>query len=69
MGERIREALFVLKQCMKEDKYYAYSWFANIAMTIEDCDVRREQAQEAAKRIMKLCYDVDMDEVIEIFKP
>lgn len=65
----VSEAFEVLKEAMKNDPAYAYSWHANIAMAMYDefpsvfwlpCDEKlHEIANEGATRFMKRAFDVE----------
>ena len=55
----IEKAMETLKQAMKEDYGYAWSWHCNIAVMAQDAGADHEVANEGASRFMKLAFDVD----------
>lgn len=61
-----------LRQLIRQDEDYAWSWHCNIAMAFVDemstytvdglsQDLIHEAANNAAKNFMKTCFDVDID--------
>lgn len=65
MSNEVKEAMDVIKQAMKDDPAYAYSWHANIAMMCHDSIEGMAHGEsvrtgnEAARRFMKLCFGVE----------
>ena len=67
MGDTVKEAFDTLKQAMKDDPSFAYSWHCNVAMMCHDAilnfdgqvDFAHQVGNDAASRFMKLCFDVE----------
>ena len=62
---RIRAGLVVspldaLKKALTDDPEYAWSWHCNIAMASHDEGLSKPEANRAAARFMKNCFDIDM---------
>ena len=61
----IKQAMNRLKQAMKDEPDYAYSWHANIAMSVYDSsdgichDHAHTLGNDAASRFMKLYFDAE----------
>lgn len=49
-----------LKESMKNDEMYAWSWHCNIAMAAYDEGMEHKAANKAAARFMKLAFDFDV---------
>jgi len=49
-----------LKNAIKQDDDYAWTWFCNIAMPMQDQGITHQKANESAASIMKLFFDVDI---------
>jgi len=52
----IAEAMERLSQAMKEEPDYKIGWFHNLSVTIQDCGVDKETADEAARRFLNLAF-------------
>lgn len=63
MSEKIKNAIETLEKAMKEDDYYAMSWYANIAVRIQDEGIDHKTANLAADRIMQGCFNIDMNDL------
>lgn len=56
---RIRAAFEVLKDAMRDDPGYAWSWHCNIAMAAIDEGAPHDSGNAAAARFMQMCFGVD----------
>lgn len=63
-----KDALDFLKNSMEKDADFAFVWYANICMMIKDAGADYKVAEEAADRIMRLCFSIDMNKVREALK-
>ncbi len=57
-----KEARETLQAAMRDDPAYAWSWHCNIAMCVKDEGVDHAIANRAAKRFMKLAFDIETKE-------
>lgn len=54
-----------LKEMMKADRSFAWTWLCNIAACIQDEGVSHEVANRAAARFLKTAFDVDVTDSFE----
>ena len=59
MKTKVEEAMDVLKQAMKDDPDYAWSWHCNIAVMMQDVGVSHTVSNKGAANFMRLAFDVD----------
>lgn len=59
MSDKTKEAFETLKQAMKDDPEYAWSWHCNIAVMCRDAGATHNVSNDGAARFMKLCFGVD----------
>ena len=55
----LAEAFYRLRDEVRADQDYAWSWHCNIAMAAQDEGVDHETANKAANRFMQMCFGVD----------
>ena len=55
----LAEAFYRLRDEVRADQDYAWSWHCNIAMAAQDEGVDHETANKAANRFMQICFGVD----------
>jgi hypothetical protein len=53
------EAMNVIRQAMREDPGYAWTWHCNIACLLLDEGVAHDRANDRASGFMKLAFDVE----------
>ena len=58
-----KDALDHIKLAMDRDADFAFVWYANICMMIKDAGAEYNIAEDAADRIMRLCFAIDMCKV------
>lgn len=56
----IAKELNKIKSVMKKDMDFAWSWFCNIAVPMQDEGVSHEVSNKSAARIMQSCFDIDI---------
>ena len=54
-----QEAMDHLRQAMKDDPSYAWTWHCNIACLLLDEDVPHDRANDRASDFMKRAFDVE----------
>ncbi len=64
----IKEAVDYLSKAMTDDPDYAYSWYANINMIIQDAGCPRDVAEKSAMRLMRHLFDVRPEVLKEFVK-
>lgn len=62
MSTEVEEAMKTMKQAMKSDPDFAWSWHCNIAMMCKDAGATHKISNFGAARFMKLAFDVDTSE-------
>ena len=60
INESIKDSMKSLSQAMKRDEGYVMSWFHNLSVTFQDVGLNKKQADEGAKRFMRLAFDVEI---------
>jgi hypothetical protein len=55
----VEVSLIHLKQAMRDDSHYAHSWHDNVACMVMDAGVDHKVANDAASRVMRLCFGVE----------
>ena len=49
-----------LTKQLQSDEGYVWSWYCNLLMSVVDAGGSREIAKEAARRFMKLAFNIDI---------
>ena len=59
MSTHIEEAMRALKDAMKEDPSYAWSWHCVVACSSQDEGMEHAASNRAAARFMRQAFEVD----------
>lgn len=57
---KLSNSVQILKDNLQTDMDYAWTWFCNIAVPMQDEGISHEVSNKAAARIMQNCFGVDI---------